>query len=398
MSYEILVGDVKEKLLELPDESVQCVITSPPYWGLRDYGTARWEGGDPDHDHKGDQRFYVEKTAAKSSSGAFSLPGEGNIKRLKDGRRREGGKCECGAIHSDSQLGMERTPQEFVDNFVTVCREIHRVLKKDGTFWLNIGDSYYSSRNNNRNGATGSLGGKTRGGGEYATQKRDPGDWKLKAKDLCGIPWRVALALQDDGWWLRQDIIWSKPNPMPEPAKDRCVRSHEYMFLLSKARKYFFDYKAIQEEAVGKTRKRADRFGGNKHNGNTSKHSEQSVFTGSEIRNKRSVWNVPVAKFPGAHFAIFPERLVEPVVLAGSRTGDVVLDPFSGSGTAGVVSLRHGRKYIGIELNPEYAQMSRERIDASLLAPLKTSKPKKKIIESNGHGQSPLFDLEKINA
>jgi len=293
---EILVGDVRHILSTLPDESVQTVVTSPPYWGLRDYG-------------------------------------------------------------SDGQLGQEDTPYEFVANLVSIFREIKRVLAKDGTVWLNLGDSYVGTGNkgdykdpkyaNGRNGQQVALNNKVDG---------------LKSKDLVGIPWRVAFALQDDGWYLRSDIIWHKPNVMPEPVRDRPTKAHEYMFLLSKSPKYHYDYEAIREEGVipagtKGAKGSAERFAMDKVN---SRPPEYKVYDG--MRNKRTVWTVRTKPFKGAHFAVYPTELIEPCVLAGSKAGDTVLDPFSGSGTTGIVALTNGRNYIGIEINPAYAALSEQRI------------------------------------
>jgi DNA modification methylase len=277
----VLVGDVRTRLAELPDGSVQTCVTSPPYWGLRDYG-------------QGDQ------------------------------------------------IGLEQTPEEYVAQMVDVFRQVRRVLADDGTLWLNLGDSY--------------------GAG----------------KQLIGIPWRVALALQADGWVLRQDIIWNKPNPMPESVKDRCTKAHEYVFLMSKASRYKYDQAAIAEEslrpgAVGiiggqKARREPPISESDPRYRGGSEQWGRSVEVGSR-RNRRSVWTTASRPFPGAHFAVMPEALVEPCILAGSSPDDLVLDPFAGSGTVGVVALRHGRDFIGVELNPEYAAIAEARIagDAPLL-------------------------------
>lgn len=216
---------------------------------------------------------------------------------------------------------------------VAVFREVRRVLCGDGVLWLNIGDSYAGN----------------------------------KQKDLAAIPWRLALALQDDGWYLRQDIIWHKPNPMPESVTDRCTKAHEYVFMLTKSAKYYFNNEAIKEPSanLGKTK---IRFGGNKYGDSEDKHhatKSGNEYTDNGTRNKRSVWTVPTRPFKGAHFAVMPEALVEPCVLASSKPDSLILDPFTGSGTVGVVALRHGRNFIGTELNPEYAEIARERISNS---------------------------------
>lgn len=282
----IIQGDCRAVLRTLPDESVQCIVTSPPYFGLRDYGAAE-------------------------------------------------------------QIGLEQTPEQYVEEIVGVFREARRVLRHDGTLWLNLGDSYAAARGGTHQPAetlAGGEGGRTAEGERVNRGRRDgynptrnAAAIGLKHKDLIGIPWRVALALQADGWYLRQDIIWHKPNPMPESVTDRCTKAHEYVFLLSKSERYYFDHEAVQEPATG-------------------------AIGAREVRNKRSVWTVATKPFPGAHFATFPPELVRPCVLAGSRPDDVVLDPFSGSGTTGEVALLAQRKYLGIEVNPVYVAMATERL------------------------------------
>lgn len=300
----ILIGDVREKLKELDDNSIQCVVTSPPYWGLRDYG-------------------------------------------------------------SEGQLGLEQSPDEYVLNMVNVFREVRRVLKEDGTLWLNLGDSYAGSGK----GPAGNLGKKNNE--RHLEHKHSAIVPKgLKPKDLVGIPWRIAFALQADGWYLRQDIIWAKPNVMPESVTDRCTKAHEYLFLLTKSRKYYYDNIAIKEPVLDVSLKRAE--SGWKTNRPSAKAGKTGIntekmgtrFVNPEGRNKRSVWFIPTASFRGAHFAVMPERLVEPCILAGSRGGDTILDPFFGSGTVGVVAVKHNRNYVGIELNPEYAKIAKERVDS----------------------------------
>jgi DNA modification methylase len=317
--YRLLVGDVRDKLSDLPDASVQCVVTSPPYWGLRDYGV-------------------------------------------------------------EGQLGLERTPEEYVTNMVAVFSEVRRVLRDDGTLWLNLGDSY-NAQQGQQNLAASAV--STRGGGHKAgsvsyTSTRRATPPGLKPKDLVGIPWRVAFALQADGWWLRSDIVWSKPNPMPESVTDRPTKAHEYLFLLTKSAAYFYDADAIREPVSETPGAAAWRrlFDPAKQAKEASLHAE-GMKGGNDgardpfatARNRRSVWTIATQPYSGAHFATFPEALVEPCILAGSRVGDVVLDPFFGSGTVGVVALKRGREAWGIELNPKYAQLARERIegDAPLL-------------------------------
>lgn len=354
--YEIglaimLEGDALQALRTLPDESVQCCITSPPYWGLRDYGHA-------------------------------------------------------------GQYGLEPTINEYVERMVEAFREVRRVLRSDGTLWLNLGDSYTGSRCGGDTGES-SLQGSTASQDESKNAKRmttasrrrddapiprsDVRVFGLRPKNLVGMPWRVALALQDDGWILRQDIIWHKPNPMPESVTDRCTKSHEYLFLLSKNGLYYFDADAIKEQAVsghapGNTRHKgatAYEQGDEKHRTKQglvgyaarvrdgrkelrvdieSRH--RSAIPGGQIlqaepdgrRNRRSVWTVPTQPYKGAHFATFPPALIEPCVLAGAPQGGVVLDPFAGSGTTGEVALRYGRRFIGIEINPEYRPLWEQRL------------------------------------
>ena len=301
MKARILVGDVRNRLSELPDQSVQSCITSPPYWGLRDYG-------------------------------------------------------------EESQIGLEQSPQDYVKELVQVFREVKRVLRDDGTLWLNLGDSYSGSGK----GPSGNLG-KTNDERNMEDKHSAIVPAGLKPKDLIGIPWRVAFALQEDGWYLRQDIIWAKPNPMPESVTDRCTKSHEYLFLLSKSKTYYFDNVAIKERSVSEIGNAQIRFGGGKYgDSNDPKHATKSgniyVPASDGLRNKRDVWTINTQGYAGAHFAVMPEALVEPCVLAGSKAGDVILDPFSGSGTVGLVALTNSREYIGVELNRDYAEMSVERI------------------------------------
>ena len=298
----IYQGDVIDRLKDLNDGSVQCVVTSPPYWGLRDYGV-------------------------------------------------------------DNQLGLEETPEEFVENLVKVFREVRRVLKDDGTVWLNLGDSYSSG------GRTSTINQSLRGDKNYGVTRPKPNK-EIKPKDLIGILWRVAFALQSDGWYLRQDIIWHKPNPMPESVTDRCTKAHEYIFLLSKSPKYYYNADAIKEPVSEVSLKRAeykwdcDRPSTkNASLGGKGIHTEKmgNRFVNPEGRNKRSVWKITTKPFKNAHFATFPPELPTLCIKAGSKKGDVVLDPFFGSGTTGWVAQRLGRKWLGIELNPEYIKIAEKR-------------------------------------
>ena len=378
MKARILIGDARKRLAELPSGSVRTCITSPPYFGLRDYGTATWEGGSPDCDHKGPPRAS-DKTGLshpekKSREQLLSEPS-----RLVSATPYKGECPKCGAKRIDAQIGLEETPEAYVEAMVALFREVRRVLKDDGTLWLNLGDSYVGGKGQSGQGnpdfqakraaegvsinqAYHQIAGqkKTRPTDDRA-KMRDAG---LKPKDLIGIPWRVAFALQADGWYLRQDIIWAKPNPMPESVTDRCTKSHEYVFLLSKSARYYYDHVAVKEPSIHSSDRRAGEgrltYKG-KRQGNQGTGQEAFVSI-TETRNKRDVWTIASKPFKGAHFAVMPEALVEPCVLAGSAEGDTVLDPFTGSGTVAVVALQHGRNFVGTELNPEYGQIAKDRI------------------------------------
>lgn len=283
----IIEGDSLEVVKTLPDESIDCVVTSPPYWGLRDYG-------------------------------------------------------------NDGQLGLEKTPEEYVAKMVFLFSKIKRVLKNDGTVWLNLGDTYNGS-GENRNGKNSNSFKITPSDKEKHGLKREKYTG-LKLKDLVGIPWRVAFALQAEGWYLRQDIIWNKPTPMPESVTDRCTKSHEYIFLLSKSAKYFFDSDAIKEPAALRGHERW-----------------QKNENGERVRNKRSVWTINTQPFPQAHFAVYPPALIVDCIKAGCPVGGIVLDPFSGAGTTAFVARKLGRNYVGIELNSEYIKITERRLQQSEL-------------------------------
>ena len=310
-SYQVIIGDCIEGIRTLPDQSVHTCVTSPPYFGLRDYGMA-------------------------------------------------------------GQIGLEDTPDAFVARLVDVFREVRRVLRDDGTLWVNLGDSY-AGYHGNKNALmpTSATNGWTNGTNENSRGDKRPQDIGLKQKDLLGIPWRVAFALQADGWYLRQDIIWHKPNPMPESVTDRCTKAHEYVFLLSKSARYFFDAEAIKEpvsdnDVTRARNNRADKgiVGPADLHGTGFGQSGQGGWerAGVATRNRRSVWTVATKPYAGAHFATFPPDLIEPCILAGSPVGGTVLDPFGGSGTTAGVAMRNGRNAVLCELNPEYAALMADRI------------------------------------
>ena len=352
---KIEFGDCREIMRKWASQGVkaQTCITSPPYYGLRDYGTAKWEGGDPDCEH------------------SISMPTKWNdpkrgTKVLRPEVGHRGGSSSnchiCGAKRIDEQLGLEDTPEEYINNMVEVFRCVWDVLEDDGTLWVNIGDSYCNSN------------GFARASPEYQREGRNnmpANDRKLdklhatglKTKDLIGIPWMLAFALRADGWYLRQDIVWSKPNPMPESVQDRCTKAHEYIFLLSKSHKYHFDHVAIKEPLKGEpeTRdKNAEGYQADYSKGDRFSKGER-VFGADGMANKRSVWTVNTKPYSGAHFAVFPTELIEPCILAGAPLGGIVLDPFMGSGTTAQVAQDLGRQYIGCELNPEYGKLQKKR-------------------------------------
>lgn len=308
----ILEGDNRKHLPELESGSVNTCVTSPPFFGLRDYG------------------------------------------------------------HED-QIGLEPSPDEYIEKLVGVFQEVKRVLRDDGTLWLNIGDSYatngcyigdYKKNHPDHHDL------HTDHSERYPQSRKGYRGGGIKAKDLIGIPWMLAFALRADGWYLRNDIIWHKPNPTPESVTDRCTKSHEHIFLLAKSKTYYCDMDAIKEQGVYPAGTRAakgspERYAERMVNG---RPPDYKIYDG--LRNKRDVWTVTTKPYPGAHFATFPPDLVEPCVLAGCPSGGKVLDPFAGSGTVGEVALKLGRKFIGIELNPAYAAMARKRVDEAASQPI----------------------------
>ena len=420
MNYNIIQGDCIEGMKQIPDESVHCVVTSPPYYGLRDYGTATWEGGNASCNH------------TISMDTKWNDPKRGTDVLRPEVAHRGGtaSHCHlCGATRVDQQIGLEETPEAYVERLVDVFREIRRILRKDGTVWLNLGDSYAGNNSQASNNGRAGYGNPR----ERIVNRISDG---LKPKDLIGIPWRVAFALQADGWWLRQDIIWHKPNPMPESVGDRCTKSHEYIFLLTKSERYYYDAEAIKEQGVmvlgdstGSNQRDTQEthgLGGGNSGINKAKQklAQELREKGYSTRNKRSVWTVNTQPYPEAHFAVYPVKLIEPCILAGTsahgccascgapwkrvieKTGTfqrrwstnnaegspyesqgsmqniyettgwqptcscdakdiapcVVFDPFTGSGTTAFVTLTHNRRFVGTELNPEYVKLAEKRL------------------------------------
>lgn len=366
----VLQGDALTMLRTLESESVQCCVTSPPYWGLRDYGLEpiTWdETVECEHGFAAEEiRYQRGKTGDKVNLQGGSQRGEGGESQQSI---RTGSFCSCGAWRGS--LGLEPTPELYIQHVVQIFRELKRVLRKDGTAWLNLGDSYASSAGGyDADGSVGTTSDgrislKTRAATVAHRGRKPP--IGLKPKDLCMIPARVALALQADGWWLRSDIVWSKPNPMPESVTDRPTRSHEYLFLLTKSARYYYDADAIREPHTEISIARADyenrRQSNNGHKSQALRPTKpmNEVKLNPDGRNARSVWIIPTMPFRDAHFATFPPKLAKRCVLAGSKHGDVILDPFAGSGTVGEVSIQLGRRVVLIEPNPKYIPMINRR-------------------------------------
>jgi DNA modification methylase len=383
----LLIGDVRSRLADIASESVHCIVTSPPYFGLRNYGTGKWLDGKLDCQHYGSERYYTTQSApvAAGSAEAFTKAGAGNAARLKAARWREGGTCvHCGASYHDEQIGLEATPDAYVAQMVAVFRECRRVLRSDGVFWLNLGDSYSQQ---------GKWGGSTSGKhvsqlhGDNDSRKRR--EFGLATKQRLMIPARVALALQADGWWLRDEIIWHKPNPMPISVTDRTTPAHEMLYMFSKSARYHYDMDAIKEPIAESSRKRYAQPTIHQQAGGAKQDAYESGFVvlrsrsrrpneilksladsgeASELRQPRSVWSIPTRPFKGAHFATFPPDLIRPCILAGCPPSGTVLDPFFGAGTTGLVAAEHGRNCIGIELNAEYAAICAQRLGLKPLA------------------------------
>ena len=309
MRNTILYGDCRKTLGTLKAqittgvaERPRMCVTSPPYYGLRDYG------------------------------------GE------------------------EDQIGQEQSPEEYIENLVDVFRSVRDVLTDDGTLWLNIGDSYYNYRPGRGQGLVKQTVSNSKQDLPDVCPRRGNKLEGLKEKDLIGIPWMLAFALRADGWYLRQDIIWNKPNPMPESVRDRCTKSHEYIFLLSKSKRYYYNNEAIKEPA--KDWGTRDRTQGKYHNAGTGLSPHTGLTKSYKTKNKRSVWSVTNKPYKGAHFAVYPPDLIEPCILAGSEEGDIILDPFLGSGTTAMVAKKHNRSYIGCELHKDYASLQTDRINS----------------------------------
>ena len=397
MLNAIFNEDCRIGLRRLPDNSIDCCVTSPPYFGLRDYGTAQWKGGDHACKH-----FVM---GDGNSAGMKQNTNHGSLRTAKD-------ICpECGAIRIDSQIGLEASPEAYIAELVEVFTEVRRVLKKKGTLWLNIGDSYNGSGKNSYNN-------KATINNACSTQKTNISG--LKQKDLIGIPWLLAFALRASGWYLRQDIIWHKPNPMPESVRDRCTKSHEYIFLFSKSAKYYFDYESILEPSAydgrtdtrmkgskkylpestgwqqqcfltkgherwpnkirGYAEKESDTGLLEQHHGNSirprlfdsknqieaNRNDAGNKWIDRPARNKRDVWTVCTSSEPEAHFACFPQILIMDCIKAGCPENGIVLDPFMDSGTTAVVARKLDRNFIGFELNPEYVKIAEVKLRREL--------------------------------
>ena len=363
---KIYEGDVLQVLKTFPDESIDCCVTSPPYWGLRDYGTATWIGGDCNCDHKQYLGGHGDDSMKQVSSNGTQMYNYKDICK------------KCGAVRQDKQIGLEKTPEEYVQTMVVIFNEVKRVLKKEGTLWLNLGDSYCGS------GSKGDLKDpehpEGRNGLSVALNNRIEG---MKPKDLVGIPWMTAFALRSAGWYLRQDIIWHKPNPMPESVTDRCTKSHEYIFLLSKSNKYYFD------QILEPYTEPMNRWGGDELVANnesmwdegTGQSTYRNMRPNPDGKNKRSVWTVNNRPYKEAHFATFPEELIVPMIKAGCPENGLVLDPFMGAGTTGLVCKKLKRNYVGIELNPKYIEIAEKRIADSDKEPDETPAKKVKKIQ-----------------
>lgn len=363
MTVTILQGDVRDVLATLQSDSVDCCVTSPPYWGLRDYGTAEWVGGDPLCSHRS------PTMREGRNENRATLPGSVATNRDQLLLAHRTGCGLCGARKIDLQIGLEPTLADHISVMVDVFREVRRVLKPSGTLWVNYGDCYATSPNGRSAADTKAAGKDDR---TFRDKPFSTIQGRMKSKDLCMVPNRLAIALQDDGWWVRSEIIWHKPNPMPESAKDRPTTSHEKIWLLAKSERYFFDADAVREQDSGQDHPRAILHQPEPSGGVMGPHTGIRKASGrnGEGRNIRNVWTIATQPFPEAHFATFPPDLAERCIKAGCPVGGRVLDPFGGAGTTGLVADRLGRDATLIELNPAYIEIARNRIsdDAPLFA------------------------------
>jgi DNA modification methylase len=361
--FTLLNCDVMDGLRTLPDESVHCVVTSPPYWGLRDYGTGLWDGGDPDCDHRAPIQPQRDASGGVGGGRIYGTRGEQPSRNNVVQQYRD--VCgKCGARRQDHQLGLEPTPDEYVARMVEVFREVRRVLCRDGTCWVNLGDSYAGSgpnTNANFNERYGRPVGQRK---QESAKVNVRGDIPvgLKPKDLVGIPWRLAFALQQDGWYLRSAITWCKPNVMPESVTDRPTKATEMVFLLTKSARYYYDAEAIRTEHQRDGRAITQVVGRD----GSFQHRDGERWPGNGA-NARDWWLIATQPFSGAHFAVFPEELVRRCILAGSPGDGTVLDPFLGSGTTAYVARQHGRRSIGIELNADYCDLAARRMQQQSL-------------------------------
>jgi DNA modification methylase len=396
---KILQGDALKRLKQLPDKSVHCIVTSPPYWGLRDYGTAVWKGGKADCSH----------VANVSKNFVFGNESFNKNRPSREETKTPGyyfkNQCgKCGARKTDYQVGLEETPRKFIAKLVKIFMECHRVLRDDGNLYIIIGDSYAASPKNRTSEQAVRKSTLKGSKGTQISCSKQPNKivGLLKPKDLVGIPWLLAFALRDKGWYLREEIIWNKPNPMPESTKDRCTRAHEQIFHFTKSARYYYDYEAILQPVALSVLKdkrlyneayeapRIDNgYPGNPSRGDgllKRKSGNKERKPGSargcpadnganvmshvpwegHMANKKSVWTVTPKPFKEAHFAVYPPELISDPIKAGCPEGGIVLDPFFGAGTTGVVASKLGRNFIGIELNEKYIQIAEKRLQKEL--------------------------------
>jgi DNA modification methylase len=352
---KILHGNCIDKIKELDDNSIDCVVSSPPYFGLRDYGTAQWKGGNPNCSH----------AYGRNTRGGLSDFQKNNKGSFGDEAVKSGECCKlCGAKRIDEQFGLEKTYQDYLANTVKVFETFKPKLKDTATIWWNVGDSYSSGKR------TSTTNQSLRGNKNYGVT-RTPVQNGIKEKDLLMIPNRVAIALQDAGWYIRSEIIWHKPNPMPESVKDRPTSCHEKIWLITKSKKYYYDADAIREPLAASSLNRLNQDiknqkGSTRGNGGMKSNGNMKAVGNKETKNKRNVWTVTTKPCKEAHFATFPKDLIEPCIKAGCPEGGLVLDPFGGSGTTGIVAAQNNRNAVLIELNQKYIDIAKKRIDKEL--------------------------------